>query len=275
MVRAVACALIPSFYNKSALILVGDKQDTGKSSFIRFLCPPVLSDYMAENISTDKDSLIAICENFIINMDELSTLSRMEVNALKSVFSKDKVKVRLPYEKRATTLDRVASFIGSTNKSQFLNDETGSVRFINFEVESINWDYREKINIDLVWSQAFQLWKAGFDGELSPEELNENEMVNNNYKIITPEMELIASHISPGTKQHHQQFYTTTEILEYLVAKTERRINLNIINLGKALKMAGFKQEQRKDSKKQVFPIKGYYIFLNSSYYPTTSSSKS
>ena len=56
---------------------------------------------MTKIISTDKDSLIAICENFIINLDELSTLTKIEINALKSIFSKDKVKVRLPYGRRA------------------------------------------------------------------------------------------------------------------------------------------------------------------------------
>ena len=81
-----------------------------------------------------KDGLIALTENFLINMDELSTMSRYEVNALKSMFSKDRIKVRLPFEKRATSLPRIASFIGSTNKTQFLNHETDSVRFINFEV---------------------------------------------------------------------------------------------------------------------------------------------
>ncbi len=266
MVRCVACAHLPDYYNKTALILVGELQNTGKSSFIRYLCPPKLSGYMTENISTDKDSLIAICENFLINLDELSTLSKIEINALKSIFSKDRVKVRLPFERRATTLNRVASFIGSTNKAQFLTDETGSVRFLTFEVDAIDWAYSERINIDIAWSQAYKLWINDFNAELTMDEYKENELINNSYKVVTPELDLVLRFLKPGTKEHHQQFCTTTEIAEYLTASTDRRIPINAINLGRALKTAGFTREQRSGHQDQVFPVKGYYLFHKSSY---------
>ena len=203
MIRSIVCSHNSSYYNKQALILIGESQNTGKSSFMRFLCPPELSDYMAENISTDKDGLIALAENFLINMDELSTMSRYEVNTLKSMFSKDRIKVRLPFEKRATSLPRIASFIGSTNKTQFLNDETGSVRFINFEVDRIDWDYARDMDINIAWSQAYQLWKTNFTYELSSAEIQENEQVNNQYKLSSPELELILKHFIPGTKDEH------------------------------------------------------------------------
>ncbi|MFA6923840.1 MAG: BT4734/BF3469 family protein, partial [Bacteroidales bacterium] len=68
LVRSVACALIDGGFNKQAFILVGEIQNSGKSTFCRWLCPPTLKDYYAENISTDKDSLISLSENFIINL---------------------------------------------------------------------------------------------------------------------------------------------------------------------------------------------------------------
>ena len=257
MIRCIVCAHSPSFYNKQAFILVGEKQHTGKSSFLRFLCPPLLSDYMTENISTDKDGLIALTENFLINMDELSTLSRYEINSLKSVFSKDRVKVRLPFERRATTLPRVASFMGSTNRTQFLNDETGSVRFINFEVDHIDWSYASKVDINIAWSQAYQLWKSGYTYELSSAEIRENELINHQYKLSTPELELILTFFTPGTKEDHQYFWTASEILNYLMDQTNTRMRLSSINIGKALKTAGFHQGQKRT---ENFPVKGYYI---------------
>ena len=257
MIRAVVCSHNSLYYNKQAFILVGEEQNTGKSSFIRFLCPPELSDYMTENISTDKDGLIALTENFLINMDELSTMSRYEINALKSVFSKDRVKVRLPFDRRASTLPRIASFIGSTNKTQFLNDETGSGRFINFEVDRIDWNYAREIDINIAWSQAYQLWKSNFTYELSSAEIQENEQVNNQYKLSSPELELILKHFIPGTKDEHQYFWTASEILNFLLEHTNTRMRLSTINIGKALKMAGFKQGQKRT---ETFPVRGYYI---------------
>jgi predicted P-loop ATPase len=242
MIRSIVCSHNSSYYNKQAFILIGETQNTGKSSFMRFLCPPELSDYMAESISTDKDGLIALTENFLINMDELSSMSRYEVNTLKSMFSKDRIKVRLPFEKRATSLPRIASFIGSTNKTQFLNDETGSVRFINFEVDRIDWSYARDMDINIAWSQAFQLWKTNFTYELSFAEIQENELANNQYKLSSPELELILKHFIPGTKDEHQYFWTASEILNFLLEHTNTRMRLSAINIGKALKMAGFKK---------------------------------
>ena len=89
MIRVVKCALVDSYFNKQAFILVHDKQNSGKSTFCRFLCPPALRNYIAENLSIDKDSRILLTTNLLINLDELSTLSKVEINSLKSLFSKD------------------------------------------------------------------------------------------------------------------------------------------------------------------------------------------
>ena len=86
MVRTIACAIDDHVFNKHAFILVGGEQNTGKSTFCRYLVPNALNDYFTESIPNDKDGLISLCENFIINQDELSTLSRFELNHLKSLF---------------------------------------------------------------------------------------------------------------------------------------------------------------------------------------------
>jgi len=77
LVRTIKCALEDSYCNKNAIILVHEVQNSGKTTFIRFLCPPALKHYMTENISFDKDSLIALIENFMINLDELATFTRV------------------------------------------------------------------------------------------------------------------------------------------------------------------------------------------------------
>ena len=130
LVRVVKCAIEDNYFNKQAFILVHDKQNSGKSTFCRFLCPPVLSNYIAVNFSIDKDSRILLTTNFLINLDELSTLSKFEINSLKSLFSKDKINDRLPYDRKNSIIPRRASYIGSTNQTEFLNDESGSVRWL-------------------------------------------------------------------------------------------------------------------------------------------------
>lgn len=260
LVRCIACALDDTYYNKHALVLVGKTQNTGKSTFIRFLCPPRLKKYISENISfQEKDNLIGLTENFIINIDELAVLNKIEINALKSYFSKEVVKIRHPYDRKPISSPRRASFFGSTNKSEFLSDETGSVRWLCFEIEEICFDYREEVNIDKVWAQAFYLYLNGFTYQLTKQEIDENEKRNQRFQHTSIEIELIQKFFTPGTKQDHHGFYTATDFINSLGEKTMARSTINVITIGRALSYLGYeKVQETKDG--SIFPVKGYYV---------------
>lgn len=259
LVRAIRCALVDQYCNKNAIILVHDAQNSGKTTFIRFLCPPKLKDYMTENISFDKDSLIALIENFIINLDELATFTKVEINALKSILSKSFVKERHPFERKAKKLSRKASFIGSTNMTEFLTDPTGNVRWIPFEIIGIDWAYSKDMDIDTVWAQAYALHKAGFNCEVTAEEIKENETENRNFTVISLEMELIMKHYEPGTKADKDLFLTNGEIEIALRKETDGFVKISGNQLGKALRMLGFVRDNRYQQGKE-FPIKAYYL---------------
>lgn len=259
LVRCIACSTA-NVVNKQAFVLVHDKQNSGKTTFLRWLTPPALKNYIAENINIDKDSQIAMCTNFFINMDELATLSKTEINSLKSTMSKDVFKGRLPYAARETNLIRRANIIGSTNNIEFLSDETGSVRWLCFELlNNINFDYNKHIDINRVWAQAYHLFKSGFKYELTPQEIQENESANANHRIVTAEQESIQSNFVPSLKgELGSEFKTATDIKRMLdhLYPGER---LNITIIGKALKILGFERVSDKPPN-SISSIKGYYI---------------
>jgi hypothetical protein len=241
LVRAVKCVMLEGYYNKQAFILVHSEQNSGKTTFCRFLCPPTLKDYIAENISDDKDSKIAIAKNFLINLDELSSLAKHEINSLKALFSKDVINERLPYDRKNSIIHRTASFIGSTNMAEFLTDETGSVRWLCFEIKSIDWKYKQAIDIDKVWSQAYGLFKSGFDAELTPEEIQRNEKRNSKYQQLSTEAELIPNFLKPT--DHRDQagtFMSATDVILYLNQHTT--LKLNKVMIGRAMPMCGFRR---------------------------------
>lgn len=97
MVRTVKCALEGNYFNKQCIVLVHPEQNSGKSTWCRFLCPPALSNYFAEDMTNDKDARIQLTRNFLINLDELSVLAKKEINSLKAYFSKTMINERLPY----------------------------------------------------------------------------------------------------------------------------------------------------------------------------------
>jgi len=256
LVRTVRNAIDNNYFNKQCFVLVSNKQNSGKSTFCRFLCPPQLNNYIVESIGTDKDSQIAITENFLINLDELSQADKNEINAFKSMFSKDKVKARLTYDKRPTVHARRASFMGSTDRWEFLTDENGSVRWLCFDIENINWNYKKEIDINKVWSQAYYLLtKTKFVYDLTIEEIKENDFINKRYQVSSPERDLIMKYFKKSNKEKGK-FLTATEILEYISGKT--RIVLNSRTIGKELKFLGFERISKR--KETNIPVYGYYI---------------
>ncbi|WP_299456362.1 VapE domain-containing protein [uncultured Microscilla sp.] len=266
LVRSIACTLSDDVFNKQCLTLTSSQND-GKSTFCRFLCPPQLNDHITDNPSTDKDGEIALTENFIINLDELSGLSRADINALKSYFTRKNVNVRRPYAATTSRSKRVANFVGSTNDSEFLTDPTGSVRWLCFEVQAINFDYSKKVDINLVWAQAFALLKNGFDYQLSKEDVKENEEINKKYQITTPEMELVAKAMKPlkpedfSEQNSDHQRKTATQILDILESEAKGQ-RLSVNRLGKAMRYYKFVQKMARVEDKSI-PVKVWYFEWN------------
>lgn len=184
-------------------------------------------------------------------MDELAALSKKEINSLKSLFSKDQINDRLPYDSKNSIIPRVASFIGSTNMSTFLHDETGSVRWLCFVIENIDWSYKKNFNVDLLWSQAYALsLDKSFIAELSREDIIENERRNDKFQFLTAERESLNTYFEPSDSVNGTHL-TPTGITTYL--KSHTGINLNHIQIGKALKACGYERVKHKD-------IYGYYV---------------
>lgn len=261
LVRSIACCLDEKVVNKQAFILVQRTQDGGKTTFLTWLCPEELSPYITQNIGADKDSLIALSENFLINLDELAGKAKLELNALKSMFSTSHIKIRRPFEKKAVVTPRRANFVGSTNKTDFLVDETGSVRWLCFEIESINFSYKEENNLDLIWGQAYNLYLDKFPYQLTREEIAENEKENRKYQQTTQEIDLIQRYYIPATKEDSDAFYTATDFTKHLPEKFGAPLKTHVVNIGKALTFLDFKQDFKYNG---MYSVKGYYIKFNS-----------
>ncbi|WP_297986658.1 VapE domain-containing protein [uncultured Chryseobacterium sp.] len=253
LTRSVLCALKRGYINKQCFVLYNTKQNSGKTSFLRFLIPPSLEKYYTEDIGVDKDGLIALCKNFIINIDELSVMSKTDVNILKAFISKNTVNARLPYDRKSSLMFRTSSFCGSTNRSDFLTDETGSVRWIIFEVLEIDFGYSKEIDINQVWAQAYHnaFERKDYNPELTAEDLIENEKRNEKFKQVSLEQEILITHFEKS--ENKNDFLTATEIM--LAMSNALGVRMNNVKIGKALTALNF--ERIKHSKKQVY---GYLI---------------
>lgn len=263
LVRVVACGIGEIPFNKHCFTFHG-KQNDGKSYFVRNLAKP-FQDYYTENINfEDKDGLIALCQNIIINLDELATFSKADINKAKAFFTADKIKIRRPYESKPVTVRRCASFFASTNDDEFLTDSTGNVRWLVMKINGIKHENGGKdgymsVDINSVWSQAYTLFKDGFKFQLTREELEKSESNNRDFFKGTNEIDLLQQYFEPSDEsQLDKEFVTTTEILRRLQRMVGSDVKINSSNLGKALKFLGYEQKTKRD--KSNIPIKGYYV---------------
>jgi len=259
LVRCIRCALGGAI-NREVIMFKSDQQKIGKTSFFRYLAPKALKEYYMENPEIgNKDALISLTENLIINFDEYDKyLKEGNLPVMKSYISQDRPKVRLPYGRKQENIKRVCSCVASTNIGDFLRDETGNTRYICFDIHGFEWKEYTKIDVDKIWAQVYYLYKLTLQGkfqcELTTEEEAENDRNNLQYLYHSSEFELLQRLYEPS--QDQEDFKMTTEIVEFLMNNTRFR-NLTTNAVGRALTALGYKKvHSKKDNSKQGYLIK-------------------
>ncbi|MFI5141134.1 MAG: VapE domain-containing protein [Bacteroidia bacterium] len=258
LVRCIACACF-AIVNRMVVVFVSEKQEIGKSSFIRFLNPFGEKYYTEASLRDNKDSEVRLSENFIYNLEELSSLSSIDVNKLKAIISIAVIKERRPYAKNEVEAPRRCNFFGSTNKEEFLTD-TENTRWLCFTVDNIDWNYSTNVDIHKVWGQAYHLYKTGFRYTLTKEEQLKREERNKSFEMSSNESDLLNRYFKTCKvgQGNGGKFYTIPELIEYLSKTPDgKNVNHNRYSLGRALSQSGFKQEKRRVNQKHV---RGYWM---------------
>ncbi len=255
LVRCVGCALY-GVENRFVYVFVGEKQEKGKSTFIRFLNPFGVKYYTEAPIRDNKDTYFSFSENFIYNLEELASLSNIEVNHLKSIISMTTIKERKAYAVDAEEQPRRTNFFGSTNKNEFLTD-TENTRWLCVNVIDIDWNYKSKIDIHAVWSQAFSLYHdPEYNQSLTAEEMASRDLANKTFEISDLEKDLIKQCFE--VTDTSGQFYSLPDIISTLSDKFGGK-PLNSRFIGKSMVQLGFIADvQRINGHK----TRGYYVNL-------------
>ena len=252
-VAMVACVLDEKQVNQTVIVFSG-KQGLGKTTWMEKLMPKQLKEYIFSGTinPNNKDTLIHLAECMLINLDELENLNRSEIGSLKEIITKTHIRMRKAYGHNNENLPRRASFAGSVNTAQFLNDTTGSRRFLCFEVEHI--EYTHDIDINKVYAQALQLKEDGFRHWFNQEEIKEINQNNEQYQLRSPEEELLLTWFEPAEKDKAQYFFNTTQIAQILSTKGGIAITETTVRkIGMALKKHGFQRISK--NKAYVFPV--------------------
>ena len=163
LVAAVRRAIFGGIKWDNMPILIGP-QGVGKSTFLKILGMDWYNDSLV-NVE-GKDACEIIQGSWILEMGELSSLRKSELNLVKNFLSRTDDIFRASYGRRAQKYPRRCAFFGTANDTNFLRDETGNRRFwpidcfIHSPIKSIFNDLNDEL--DQIWAEACELAKNEF-----------------------------------------------------------------------------------------------------------------
>lgn len=124
---------VDASHGNSVAPLLISRQGYRKSTFCKRLLPEALQWGYNDNliISEKQNTLRAMTQSLLINIDEFNTLSaKTQDGFLKNVMQLANIKIRQPYRQQQVTLPRIASFIATANVADVFSDPSGCRRFI-------------------------------------------------------------------------------------------------------------------------------------------------
>ncbi len=141
------------------MLIIEGEQGIGKSTLIEELAHSWYLDTTFDN--KDKDLIDAMNSAFIIEISELSGMSKKDVDWMKGFITRKVDRIRLPYAARTKDFRRKSVLVGTYNPSgnnSYLRDDTGNRRFWPVECTSINLSYVKKYKGQL-WAEAYEMYK--------------------------------------------------------------------------------------------------------------------
>ncbi len=239
----VATAIQPDAVNQAAIVFSG-AQGIQKTRWFDRLVPAKLADYsFTGTINPEsKDAKISLSECILINLDEMESMRKSDIGSLKSIMTLSKIRERRPYGSFSENMIRHASFVGSINATDFLDDPSGSRRFLTFEVKS--FDFAAIPDIDMAMAQALSLYKAGERWWFEDHEIKQINERNMKHSVVGYEEELLLKHTRKTSTAG--QWLTATEIAQAIKLNDEdfRVDNGSVKKIGYALTKHGYESKR-------------------------------
>ena len=219
-------------HGNSVAPLLISRQGYRKSTFCKRLLPEALQWGYNDNliISEKQNTLRAMTQSLLINIDEFNTLSaKTQDGFLKNVMQLANIKIRQPYRQQQVTLPRIASFIATANVADVFSDPSGCRRFI---AVTLTGPIRlpEHIDYEQLYAQAVAELDGGrrywFD-EADTQDIMEN---NVQYQQHTPAEALFLDCFSIPKDLTKGAYMTAASIFSLLRKRYGSQLNLTSLS---------------------------------------------
>ena len=220
LVAMVAGWLDEREVNHEILIFVGE-QGIYKTTWFNYVLPPELRNYFYTKTNAGR-----------MTKDDLLTLAQYGL---------------VCWEERK----HIASFCGTGNNLQFLSDATGTRRWLPFEVEQIESPRDKPFNYEDIYSQAYALYREGFQYWFTPTEIRQLSQHNSLFETPRLETELVQLYFRQPTEAEQGEFISVARAMQLISANISQK--LSAVYLGRALAELGFRRVKYKG-------VRGYIV---------------
>ncbi|MDE9443433.1 virulence-associated E family protein [Xenorhabdus bovienii] len=229
-------------------ILVGE-QGCGKSSGVAALAPD--PSFFTEISFAEKDDDLArkMRGRLVAEIGELRGLNTKEQESIKAFVTRTHENWVPKYREFATQFPRRTVFVGTTNKNEFLGDETGNRRWTPVEVTKINLA-AIKEDLSLLWAEAKVIYEQ--TGIQFSEAERLAVMVHDHYQIKDAWLEIVERWLDEpdlitGEKPRSRSFLRASDVLrEALNFEPSRITKREEMRISNVLQTCDFKRVQRR-----------------------------
>ena len=201
--------------NSIVPMLIG-AQGTGKSTFCKMLLPRHLRQYYMDDIKMDNAEQVerVLGRMWLVNIDEYDAKTTREQAKIKRLLTERDVQVRRPRSDQYTMVQRLCSFIATTNERRPLTDPTGSRRYLCVELTG-TIDTATPLDHDQLFAQVLHELSQGEPFFLTREEEALMEAHNERYCRQRVIEKTIAATLAPAPTSA-DTLMTTADIVDLL-----------------------------------------------------------
>jgi len=248
LIAAVARIMRPGSKVDHVPVLEGE-QGILKSTAIEKMFAPWFSDDLAE-LGT-KDAAMQIRVAWGIEIAELASMTRSEIEKIKGFITRKVDRFRPPYGRHVICVPRQSVLIGSTNTEAYLKDDTGARRFWPIKCGDINTAGIDR-DKDQLWAEALALFSRGVPWWLNGDDTFLAQVEQDDRHVVDPWQESINRYLEGKDRT------SITEILECVIDKPkERWTQLDQSRVGACLKGAGFVRKRGQRPARQWYYARG------------------
>ena len=239
LVAMVAGWVNPDVVNHEVLVFIG-RQGIYKTTWMNALLPPPLRSYFCTQAGVGdnvKDEELALTQYGLISCEELDTMTTREMNKMKRAITLSHVNVRPPFGRYTVHRPHIASFCGTGNNEKFLNDPTGTRRWLAFKVENIESPRTLPFEYEGIYSQAYYLYRNGFEYWFSGDETATIDERNSRFKVANLEQQLVYRYFRHPSGADAGEFVSVGDALQLMPGNVTSKLRKEavdqaFINLG-------------------------------------------